>query len=107
VINDFSRLYVWDHHRFIPFLHDEILKLAAYDADYGAGIFAIHTDRENSMWIGGEQGLIRYKDGSVTRFTSADGLAGIVLYHFLSLMRADCADAHSRQTKTCRPISIV
>ena len=72
VICDFPRLYVWDHNRFIPFLQDETSKLPVY----GSAIFAVHTDRENSMWLGGERGLIRYKDGSVTRFTSADGLAG-------------------------------
>ncbi|MCY7347745.1 MAG: histidine kinase [Pyrinomonadaceae bacterium] len=39
-------------------------------------IYAIHADRENALWIGGSSGLRRFKDGVLTGFTTADGLAG-------------------------------
>jgi ligand-binding sensor domain-containing protein len=39
-------------------------------------IYAIHADRENALWIGGNTGLRRFKDGVQESFTTADGLAG-------------------------------
>jgi signal transduction histidine kinase/ligand-binding sensor domain-containing protein len=39
-------------------------------------INAIYTDREKSVWVGGTEGLIRFADGALTKFTTADGLAG-------------------------------
>ncbi|MEJ7848823.1 MAG: two-component regulator propeller domain-containing protein [Pyrinomonadaceae bacterium] len=39
-------------------------------------IFAIHADRENALWTGGDGGLRRFKDGVLTSFITADGLAG-------------------------------
>ena len=36
----------------------------------------IHEDRGGAFWFGTREGLYRYVDGVVTRYTSADGLAG-------------------------------
>jgi signal transduction histidine kinase/ligand-binding sensor domain-containing protein len=39
-------------------------------------INAIKADRDRSLWIGGVEGLTRLADGVLTKFTTADGLAG-------------------------------
>ncbi len=61
-------LYIQENNQFVPFERGKIL-------DVGF-IYAIHADRENALWIGGGNGLRRFKDGVLTSFTTADGLAG-------------------------------
>jgi signal transduction histidine kinase/streptogramin lyase len=39
-------------------------------------IYAIHADRDGSLWFGGQGGLVRLKDGNTTVYTTRDGLAG-------------------------------
>ena len=68
LVSNYNNLYVREANRFVPFLKGQIPA-----SDF---IYAIHTDRENQLWIGGDKGLIRYSDGTATRFTTADGLAG-------------------------------
>ncbi len=40
------------------------------------GTTAFYTDQENSLWMGGNYGLIRVKDSIKTKFDEKDGLAG-------------------------------
>ena len=68
LISNFGALYVQENNRFVPFEREKI-------PDVGF-IYAIHADRENALWIGGGDGLRRFKDGVLTSFTTADGLAG-------------------------------
>lgn len=68
LISNFSALYVRENNRFVPFEREKI-------PDVGC-IYTIHTDLENALWIGGGNGLRRFKDGVLTGFTTADGLAG-------------------------------
>jgi signal transduction histidine kinase/ligand-binding sensor domain-containing protein len=68
LISNIGALYVRENNRFVPF---EDGKISSIDF-----IYAIHADRENALWIGGEKGLTRYKDGVLTVFTTAGGLAG-------------------------------
>jgi signal transduction histidine kinase/ligand-binding sensor domain-containing protein len=68
VISNLGSLYVRENDDFIPFEPKKILA--------NGFIYAIHTDRENALWIGGDNGLRRFKDGVLTSFTTADGLAG-------------------------------
>ncbi len=68
LFSSFGVLYVVENNRVAPFEREKILSDGA--------IFAIHNDRENALWIGGEKGLRRLKDGVLNSFTTADGLAG-------------------------------
>ncbi|MBA4182988.1 MAG: hypothetical protein H0X49_03135, partial [Acidobacteria bacterium] len=69
LISNFGELYVQEKNQFVPFEHGKIPSV-----DF---IYAIHADRENALWIGGGGGgLRRFKDGVLTSFTTADGLAG-------------------------------
>jgi signal transduction histidine kinase/ligand-binding sensor domain-containing protein len=67
IINN-GALYVQENNQFVPFERGKIS-----DAGFN---FAIHADRENALWIGGNTGLRRFKDGVQESFTTADGLAG-------------------------------
>ncbi|HVE56233.1 MAG TPA: two-component regulator propeller domain-containing protein [Pyrinomonadaceae bacterium] len=68
LISNFGALYVRDNNEFVPFEPGKIPAIGL--------IFAIHADRENALWIGGDGGLRRFKDGVLKSFTTADGLAG-------------------------------
>ncbi|HEY9283108.1 MAG TPA: two-component regulator propeller domain-containing protein [Pyrinomonadaceae bacterium] len=68
LITDGGTLYVQENTQFVPF---ERGKNSAISFN-----FAIHADRENALWIGGNTGLKRFKDGVQESFTTADGLAG-------------------------------
>jgi signal transduction histidine kinase/ligand-binding sensor domain-containing protein len=68
LISDGGTLYVQENNQFVPFERGKI------PAD--GFIFALHADRENALWIGGEKRLKRFKDGVLESFTTADGLAG-------------------------------
>ncbi|MFN2393897.1 MAG: two-component regulator propeller domain-containing protein, partial [Pyrinomonadaceae bacterium] len=62
-------LYVQENNQFVPFERGKT-PTEGY-------IYAIHADRENALWIGSNyNGLGRFKDGVLTSFTTADGLAG-------------------------------
>jgi signal transduction histidine kinase/ligand-binding sensor domain-containing protein len=67
LISNGGTLYVQENNQFVPFERGKIP-----DDGY---IYAIHADRENALWIGGNTGLRRFKDG-VLEITTADGLAG-------------------------------
>lgn len=68
LINNYGTLYVRENDQFVPFEPDKIPAVGFF--------YAIYTDRENALWIGGDNGLMRFKDGVLTSFTTADGLAG-------------------------------
>ncbi|HEX8638221.1 MAG TPA: two-component regulator propeller domain-containing protein, partial [Pyrinomonadaceae bacterium] len=68
LISNRGALYVRENNEFVPF---ERVKISTVDF-----IYAIHADRENVLWIGGEKGLMHFKDGVLESFTTADGLAG-------------------------------
>ena len=67
LVSDGGALYVRENNRFVLF---EGGKLSAQ-----SGIYAIRADRAGALWVGGD-GLRRFKDGVLTNFTTADGLAG-------------------------------
>jgi ligand-binding sensor domain-containing protein/signal transduction histidine kinase len=47
-------------------------------------IWAIHVDATGATWLGTRgSGLIRFKDGKIARFTTADGLPGNTIYQIL------------------------
>ena len=64
LVSTFGSLYVLDKEQLKQF----------YKSESGV-IWAIHTDRENALWIGSQHGLARLKDNIKTTFTTADGLA--------------------------------
>jgi signal transduction histidine kinase/ligand-binding sensor domain-containing protein len=68
LISNGGVLYVQENNQFVPFERGKI--------SYVGYIYAIHADRENALWIGGNTGLRRFKDGVQESFTTADGLAG-------------------------------
>ena len=68
LIGNFGALYIQENNQFVPFEPEN-----TPDVGY---IYAIHADRENALWIGGNTGLRRFKDGVQESFTTADGLAG-------------------------------
>ena len=68
LISNFGALYVQENNQFVPFERGKIPKFGF--------IYAIHPDIENALWIGGDSGLMRFKDGVLTSFTTSDGLAG-------------------------------
>ena len=68
LVGSFGALYVQENNQFVPFEPEN-----TPDVSY---IYAIHADRENALWIGGNTGLRRFKDGVLESFTTADGLAG-------------------------------
>jgi signal transduction histidine kinase len=68
LISNIGALYVQENNRFVPFEHGKVPAVGF--------IYAIHADRENSLWLGGEKGLMRFKDGVLTVFTTHDGFAG-------------------------------
>lgn len=63
-----NRLYVREVDRFVPFLEGRFPE--------SDEIFAIHTDRENRLWIGSSEGLSGFGDGAEAKFTTDNGLAG-------------------------------
>lgn len=68
LISKLGALYIRENNQFVPFERETI-------PDFGF-IYAIHSDGEKALWIGGEDGLMCFKDGVLTSFTTADGLAG-------------------------------
>lgn len=68
VFSNYGNLYVRAANRSVPFLRGTIPAERA--------IHAIHSDRDDALWIGAEDGLMRFKDAALTRFTTANGLAG-------------------------------
>lgn len=70
VISELYHLYVRQANNLIPFLIEQFR--------VGYGVYAIHTDRENRLWVGNEKGLYRFAGGaSLTEtFTTEKGLAG-------------------------------
>ncbi len=69
LIGNFGALYIQENNQFVPFERGNI-------SDLGF-IYAIHTDRENALWVGSNyNGLRRFKDRVQESFTIADGLAG-------------------------------
>ena len=68
VVSNSNRLYVREANRFVPYLEGQLP--AANE------IYAIHADRENRFWAGGDKGLYRFGDGVTTMFTTDSNLAG-------------------------------
>lgn len=57
--------------------------------DAAAEISFVSEDRSGILWIGGSAGLIKYRDGQVTRYTKADGLPSDTLVAFLETKSGD------------------
>ncbi len=68
LISNPGALYVQENDQFVPYERATIPAIGA--------INAIYTDREKALWIGGGDGLRRFKDGILTSFSIDDGLAG-------------------------------
>lgn len=68
LISNFGTLYVQENGQFVPFEQGKI-------RDFGF-VYAIHSDLDDAVWVGGDVGLKRLKDGVLTSFTTANGLAG-------------------------------
>ena len=68
VVSELYHLYVRQANNLIPFLVEQF--------PVGYGVYAIHTDRENRLWIGSSKGLYRFGDDADTTFTTENGLAG-------------------------------
>ena len=68
VVSELYHLYVRQAKGLIPFLVEQF--------PVGYGVYAVHTDRENRLWIGNEKGLYRFGDGAAETFTTDKGLAG-------------------------------
>jgi ligand-binding sensor domain-containing protein len=47
---------------------------------FEAAIRVIHEDRAGALWIGTSRGLNHFKDGKFTGYTTADGLAGNMVF---------------------------
>ncbi len=67
LVSNGGALYIRENNRFVPFDDGKISDQL--------GIYAIAVDRAGALWFGGD-GLQRFKDGVLERFTVADGLAG-------------------------------
>ncbi len=65
LVSSYGILYVLEGNQFISF----------YTSRLGVN-WAIHTDRENALWVGSQDGLVRSKDNITTTFTTGNGLAG-------------------------------
>lgn len=65
LVSSRSGLYVFEEEKFRHF----------YQNNFGV-IWAIHSDSENNLWLGSQEGLFRLKDKEETRFTTQNGLAG-------------------------------
>ncbi|MEP6947131.1 MAG: two-component regulator propeller domain-containing protein [Acidobacteriota bacterium] len=68
LISNFGAIFIQENDQFVPFEPDKIASTGF--------IYAIHEDPEKAIWIGSAGGLRRLKDGVVTSFSVADGLAG-------------------------------
>ena len=68
VFSSFGDLFVREANRSVPFLRGKFSTTGA--------IHAIHTDRENALWLGAEVELTRVKEEISTKYTTGNGLAG-------------------------------
>ncbi len=68
LVSDHGVVYVREANRFVRFMPGQLPTQTE--------IYLIYSDRENALWIGGNFGLTRLKDGVMTTFTTANGLAG-------------------------------
>ena len=65
IVSSLGTLYVLEDDQFKSF----------YTSQLGVN-WAIHTDRDNALWVGSQNGLVRLKDNITTTFTTKEGLAG-------------------------------
>ncbi len=63
-----GNLYLRDGSRSVPFLRGRIPSQRT--------IHAIYSCRENALWLGAEDGLMRFKDDVLLKYTTENGLAG-------------------------------
>jgi len=59
------------------------IKFSGYnttDQQIGAELFSIFEDKERNLWIGGDSGLKRLKDGKFTNYTPQEGLFGFMVW---------------------------
>jgi signal transduction histidine kinase/ligand-binding sensor domain-containing protein len=68
VFSSNGNLFVRDGDRSLPYLRGKVPAQRT--------IHAIHTDLENALWLGAEDGLMRYEDDVLTKFATENGLAG-------------------------------
>lgn len=61
-------LYLENGH-FLRGISDEVMSLLGF-------VWTIFEDRMGALWFGGQVGVVRYQNSTVTRFTMKDGLAG-------------------------------
>ena len=54
---------------------DTVTTFRSEDGWPDEGVFTIHQDRDDNLWFGTENGVIRF-DGAFVTFTTEDGLAG-------------------------------
>jgi len=60
----------FDDGRFVRGISEEVLP------DSSGFIWTMYEEREGAFWFGTESGVVRYQNGTATRYTTNDGLAG-------------------------------
>ncbi|MGB7068368.1 MAG: two-component regulator propeller domain-containing protein [Pyrinomonadaceae bacterium] len=65
LVSSNGALYVFNEDQFVPI----------YKNSSGTN-YAIHADHDGTLWVGGEGGLVRFKDGTAATYTTQNGLAG-------------------------------
>ena len=68
-----GRLIIGNQHKLWLREHERLKLLLTRNA---GAFWAIYPDRDGTLWVGWERGLIRLKDGTETEYTTANGLAG-------------------------------
>lgn len=56
--------------RFVRGINNDVLP------DSLGAVWTMCEDREGALWLGAENGVVRYQQGTATRYTTKDGLAG-------------------------------
>lgn len=59
-----------DGERLVPEISDDLLPVSLGSA------WAMYEDRDGALWIGTDNGVVRYQNGAAIRYTTKDGLAG-------------------------------
>ena len=70
-----GRVWANGRQRFVDGRLARGLTAEALPPEMGA-CWTMYEDQQGAFWFGAEQGVVRYKDGARTHFTTKDGLAG-------------------------------